>query len=190
MLAPLPSPSLAPNECVSSPLSERSGPAPAPCLNFLSLVQHNCLGSWSVFTALFNILRAVTTPSSFVFIQDPPVFQNRLPACGGFELFALPFASGCAPRVACYVALSMLQSLPVLPCFFDRLDLMALDVHSPNSLFHSSQRVLRLYNGYSTNGQSSASRTISPSVWFPKHDFPSLVVGDFNLHHPLSDPFR
>ena len=177
------------SEAPSPPLG-RPGPAPAPSLNFLSLVQHNCLGSWSVFTSLFNSLRAAPIVPSFVFVQDPPVFRNRLPTFGGFKLFAPSFASGCAPRVACYAALSILQSFPILPCFFDRLDLMALDVHTPSGLFDSTQRVLRLYNGYSTNGRSAAFRTIPPEAWFPSHDFPCLVVGDFNLHHPLSDPLR
>ena len=32
--------------------------------------------------------------------------------------------------------------------------------------------------------------TVSPLVAFPDLSHPTLVVGDFNIHHPLSDPLR
>ena len=32
--------------------------------------------------------------------------------------------------------------------------------------------------------------TVSPLVAFPETPFPTLVVGDFNIHHPLPDPLR
>ena len=31
---------------------------------------------------------------------------------------------------------------------------------------------------------------VSPMVAFPEPSFPTLVVGDFNIHHPLPDPLR
>ena len=31
---------------------------------------------------------------------------------------------------------------------------------------------------------------VSPLVAFPETSFPTLVVGDFNIHHPLPDPLR
>ena len=32
--------------------------------------------------------------------------------------------------------------------------------------------------------------TVSPLDAFPVSSFPTLVVGDFNIHHPLPDPLR
>ena len=32
--------------------------------------------------------------------------------------------------------------------------------------------------------------TVSPLVAVPESSFPTLVVGDFNIHHPLPDPLR
>ena len=32
--------------------------------------------------------------------------------------------------------------------------------------------------------------TVSPLVAFPETSFRTLVVGDFNIHHPLPDPLR
>ena len=67
---------------------------------------------------------------------------------------------------------------------------MALDVHSPSGLFDSNHHVLRIYNGYSTNGSSSNIRAVAPEQMFPDHDFSCLIAGDFNIHNPLSHPLR
>ena len=32
--------------------------------------------------------------------------------------------------------------------------------------------------------------TVSPLLAFPEPSFPTLVVGDINIHHPLPDPLR
>ena len=32
--------------------------------------------------------------------------------------------------------------------------------------------------------------TVSPLVAFPETSYPTLVVGDFNIQHPLPDPLR
>jgi len=48
-------------------------------------------------------------------------------------------------------------------------------------------RILNLYNLWS---QRSSVRTVLPDVSFPDDGFPFLVVGDFNIHHPLADPLR
>ena len=32
--------------------------------------------------------------------------------------------------------------------------------------------------------------TVSPLVAFPEPSYPTHVVGNFNLHHPLPDPLR
>jgi len=48
--------------------------------------------------------------------------------------------------------------------------------------------LFRLYNAYSIpNGHI---RSVSPVDLFPQHDFPTLVLGDFNVHHSASDPTR
>src|SRR5207302_7599088 len=45
----------------------------------LSIVQHNCLGSWSVFLSLFNSLKSCYPTPHIVAIQDPPVWNSHLP---------------------------------------------------------------------------------------------------------------
>src|SRR5205807_1377653 len=94
------------------------------------------------------------------------------------------------PRVATYIHQDLLQSASILPCLLGRLDTMAIDIHSQKGLFGSNHKVFRLYNSYSVNGTSCSSRTLSPQDLLPSHAFPTITLGDFNLHHPLPDPLR
>jgi len=65
---------------------------------------------------------------------------------------------------------------------------MAVNFHSPEGLFDTSHNLFRLYNAYSIpNGHI---RSVSPVDLFPLHDFPTLVLGDFYIHHSASDPTR
>jgi len=65
---------------------------------------------------------------------------------------------------------------------------MAVNFHSPERLFNTSHNLFRLYSAYSIpNGHT---RSISPVDLFPQHDFPTLVLGDHNIHHSASDPTR
>jgi len=80
----------------------------------------------------------------------------------------------------------LLAVISVLPLFFERGDLMAVNFHSPEGLFDTSHNLFRLYNAYSIpNGHI---RSVSPVDLFPQHEFPTLVLGDLNIHHSASDP--
>ena len=63
---------------------------------------------------------------------------------------------------------------------------MAVNFHSPEGPFDTSQNVFHLYNAYSI--PSGHTRSVSPVDLFPQHDFPTLVLGDLNIHHSASDP--
>jgi len=65
---------------------------------------------------------------------------------------------------------------------------MAVNFHSPEGLFDTSHNLFDLYNAYSIpNGHI---RSVSPVDLFPRHDFPTLLLGDFNIHHYASNPTR
>ena len=65
---------------------------------------------------------------------------------------------------------------------------MAVNFHSLEGLFDTSHNLFCLYNTYSIpNGHI---RSVSPVDLFPQHDFPTLVFGDFNIYHSISDPTR
>ena len=83
----------------------------------------------------------------------------------------------------------LLSHVTILPWFFDRFDVAAVDIYG-SDLFGSSFTLFRILNVYNLNSHHAGSMTISPIVSLPEVDFPLLVVGDFNIHHPLSDPLR
>src|SRR5205807_1064183 len=121
-----------------------------------------CLESWSVFLSLFNSFEACNPIPHIVAIQDPPIWNSRLPSFRMFKAFQPPATKGNHPRVATYIHQDLLQSASVLPCLFDHLDIMAIDIHSQQGLFVSKHKIFRLYNSYTVNGFSCSSRTLSP----------------------------
>src|SRR5207302_8806546 len=50
--------------------------------------------------------------------------------------------------------------------------------------------VMRYNNNNNNNSSGPTRRTIGPIDAFRSHSFPTLVVGDFNIHHTLADPLR
>ena len=170
---------------INHPGSNGIGPAPNPQL--LSIVQHNCLGSRDVFLSLFESFREATTYPSLVLLQDPPVSKAHLASFSGFKSFFAPVRK---PRVAAYVHVSFLALFSVLPRFKGVDDILALDVSSQAPLFGINFHSIRLIKAYSTNTRDHRVHSVSPDTLFPTLDVPLLVVGDLNIHNPLSDPLR
>ena len=154
---------------------------------YFSLVQHNSLGSWDVFLSLFNSFASAKCPPDIVCLQDPPFWRSRLPSFQNYTSFAPPGGSGSKPKVAFYVSTHLLAQATVLPAFFDRPDVVALDVFGVD-LFGKSFSHFRILNLYNLWTKRTSQMTVSPLVAFPETSFPTLVVGDFNIHHPLPDP--
>jgi len=161
------------------------GPAPAPA--FLSIIQHNCLGSWNVFLSLFESFKEATTYPLIVLLQDPPVNKAHLPSFNGFKFFFPPVRK---PRVAPYVHMSFLSTYTVLPRFKGVDDVLALDISSNEPLFGTAFHSFRIINAYSTNTVDHRVHSVPPDVLFHDLGFPLLVMGDLNIHNPLSDPLR
>jgi len=157
------------------------------CLN-LSIVQHNCLGSSNVFQTLFSFFTLVESSTHIVALQDIPLWRNCPPVFRNYKCFFPPATDSYKPRVATYVHERLLAVISVLPLFFERGDLMPVNFHSLEGLFDTSHNLFRLYNAYSIpNGHI---RSVSPVDLFAQHDFATLVLGDFNIHHSASDPTR
>jgi len=171
------------NQPMPPPLGE--GPAPPPA--FLSIIQDNCLGSWNVFLSLFESFREATTYPSIVLLQDPPVNKAHLPSFNGFKSFFPPVRK---LRVAAYVHMTFLSNFTVLPRFTGVDNVIALDISSNEPLFGTAFQSFRIINPYSTNTANHRVHSVSPEVLFPDLGFPLLVLGDLNIHNPLSDPLR
>jgi len=92
--------------------------------------------------------------------------------------------------VAAYVHMSFLSNYTVLPRFIGVNDVLALDISSNEPLFGTGFHSFRVINAYSTNTANHTVHIVLPEVLFPDLGFPLLVVGDLNIHNPLSDPLR
>ena len=142
-----------------------------------------------MFLSLFNSFAAVKAPPDIVYIQDPPVWRSRLPSFHNFTSFHAPCSGGSKSPVAFYVTTLLLSCMTILPLFFDRFDVVALDIDG-SELFGSSFTLFRVLNVYNLRPRHAGPMTVSPVVSLPDVDFPLLMVGHFNIHHPLSDPLR
>jgi len=167
------------------PLPLGQGLAPAPAC--LSIIQHNCLGSWNVFLSLFESFKEATTYPLIVLLQDPPVNKAHLPSFNGFKSFFPPVRK---PLVAAYVHRSFLSNYTVLPRSSPVDNVLALDISSNEPLFGTAFHSFKIINAYSTNTVDHRIHLVQPDVLFPDLGFPLLVVGDLNIHNPLSNPLR
>jgi len=68
--------------------------------------------------------------------------------------------------------------------------MLSVDVFSPEGLFGSPHHSLRVTSVYLLHINNPPYRSILPERIFSFLSYPHLVLGDFNLHHPLSDPGR
>src|SRR6266403_2332335 len=159
----------------------RPGGRPPP--HTLSIVQHNSLGSWDVFLSLFNSFASVKFPPDVICLQDPPFWRSHLLTFQGYLSFFPPPGPSSKPKVAFYISSRLQAMATVLPCFFDRSDVAALDIFGVD-LFGKSFSQFRILNLYNLWSRNPGHMTVSPQLAFPTTEVPLLVVGDFNIHHP------
>jgi len=164
--------------------------ASPPSLKPFTLVQHNCLGSWNVFLSLFGSFTQLAHPSSIVALQDPPVYRGKLPSFNFFTGFSPLTNGGCKPRVAFYVYSSFLATVSLLPCFFSRGDVMALDLFTPDGFSNPSTTGFTIVNSYSMKGGLNNTRSVPPEIIFPASPLRTLTLDDLNIHHPTADRLR
>jgi len=167
--------------------SEASPPDPRPG-HVLSIFQHNCLGSWDVFLSLFNSFASARDPPLIVCLQDPPVWRNGLPFFASFTSFG-PLIPNRRPQVAFYAFRSLIAMARITPIFTSSSYHATVEI-SAHSLFGIKAEKFHIVNCYSVWGSTATERTVSPTLPLPSTVFPTLVVGDFNIHHPSADRIR
>ena len=143
-----------------------------------------------MFLSLFGSFSQLALPPSIVALQDPPVYRGKLPSFNLFTLFSPPTDRGCKAPVAFYVYRSFVDSVSLLPRFFGRGDVMALDLFTPGGFFNPSTTGFTIVNSYSTKGRLNNTRSVPPDIVFPVSPLPTLTLGDLNIHHPTADPLR
>ena len=166
-----------------------SSPGGRPPSRYCSIVQHNSLGSWDVFLSLFNSFASAKCPPDILCLQDSRFSRSRLPSFQNYTSFAPPGGTGNKPKVAIYISVYLLAQATLLPALFDRPDMAALDVFGVG-LFGKSFSHSCISNIYNLWTWRTSQMTVFPLVAFPESSYSTLVVGDFNIHHPLPDPLR
>jgi len=130
-----------------------------------------------VFLSLFRSFTQLAHPPSIVALQDPPVYRGKLPSFNCFSDFSPPTEGGCKPRVACYVYSQFLSTVSLLPWFFGRGDVMALDLFTPDGFFNPSTVGFTIINSYSTKGRLTNTRSVPPDIIFPASPSPPSPWG-------------
>ena len=143
-----------------------------------------------MFLSLFGSFTQLAHAPSIVALQDPPVYRGKLPSYTLFTVFSPPPNGGCKPRVSFYVYSSCLSTVSLLPRFFGRGDVMALDLFTPDGLFNPSTTGFTMVNLYSTKGRLNNNCSVPAEVILPSPPLPTLTLGDLNIHHPTADPLR
>ena len=140
--------------------------------------------------SLFGSFTQVAHPPAIVALQDPPVYRRKLPSFNLFTALSHPTNGGCKPPVAFYLYGSFLSTISLLPRFFGRGDVMALDLFTPDGFFTPSTTGFTIVNSYSTKGRLNNTRSVPPGIIFPESPLPTGTLGNLNIHHRTADPLR
>ena len=80
--------------------------------------------------------------------------------------------------------------MSLLPRFFGRAEVIALDLFTPDGFFNPSTTRCMIVNSYSTKSRLNNTRSVPLEIIFPASPLPTLTLGDLNIHHPTADPLR
>lgn len=165
-------------------MSQNKPNSPGP--NF-QIVQHNYVSNSRIFHSLFSEL--ARTQPEMVCIQDLPLFNNIPLAAPGHSVVFLPRGARGKVKVAMFISKN-LSKTSFLPVFFDRDNIMAVSLfmEGPPTEQQCLERLL-VVNIY--NHKEKSSHCITPDKIFQDAPrIPTLVIRDFNIHNPITDPSR
>ena len=146
-------------------------------LESFRIFQHSCRGSNAVFLSFCSIIRS-RAPTLLV-IQDPFLLNGSPPQAPGFV--SLYDSSMSCSRVVFYLQADFADGASFSLEFFNSPYLLALNAQ----VDHTDLRVLNLYNT-----SWDPARAVLPGKALTARSTPTLVLGDFNVHHPTANPAR
>jgi len=139
-----------------------------------------------VFTCFILLLQQKTLPRLYVYRTlrsegiDYLIFRAS---------HRLPFIYNRRHQLAFYAFRLLVDMATITPIFTGRSDLPTREISTP-SLLGGKAEMFHIVNCYSVWGSTATERTVSPPLALPATSFPTLVVRDFNIHHPLADLMR
>src|SRR6266566_4796371 len=170
-------------------------PSPSPLASLsttnqqsVTIIQHNCATSNPILISLFSSFKKNSQPA-IVAIQEPFLFNGQLPSVPSYTLISPPNSPTVKVRCCFYIQTIFLNSISLVPLFFNRGDLCGLSLSFPSFGFRRLFKSLTILNGYNSH-VDRFSRSLPPVSLFSQSTLPTLVLGDFNIHHPSSDPQR
>src|SRR6266581_2355630 len=170
-------------------------PSPAPLASFtqtsifsLSIIQHNCANSNPIMISLFSSFNK-KQPPVIVAVQEPFLYKDHPPSVPSYTLIAPPKPSNGKVLSCFYILTSFLNSISLVPLFFNRGDICGLSISYPDKGFRRLFKSLNVYNIYNKHS-GRFTRSVPTQLCFTKSILPTLVVGDFNIHHHSADPSR
>src|SRR3978361_2070006 len=148
-----------------------------PCTqNSLNIYQHNCCGSNPVFISFFSIIKSKNP--DIIAVQDPFLWNGKPLSAPGFTLiYENSFAK---PKVTTYICNNLLKHAEYISAPPSSPYIQTITIHLPNNPI-----VIR--NLYNTPW--NANKIETHNIFVNSH-IPTIVLGDFNLHSPSSDPLR
>jgi len=129
---------------------------------------------------------SVESSPHIVPLQDIPLRRNCPPVFRNYQSFFPSATESYKPRVGTYVHERTLSVISILPLFFERGDLMEVNFHSHEGPFDTPHNLFRLHNAYPI--PTGHTRSVFPVDLFSRHHFPTLVLGELNIHHSASHP--
>ena len=154
-----------------------------------TILQHNCLGSRNVFFTLMSVrARKGCAHPTIIAIQDPPLWNSLPPSLPHYLAVHPPPSPDHRIRVVTYVYAPFAEQCSFLPLFYENGDFVAIHFTFSRPVLHTSHCALRVNNAYNT--WTSTNPSVPPPIALPEIPFPSITIGDLNVHHPLTDPDR
>src|SRR6266568_1059857 len=169
--------------------------SPAPLASFtqtsifsLSIIQHNCANSNPIMISLFSSFNK-KQPPVIVAVQEPFLYKDQPPSVPSYTLISPPKPPNAKVLSCFYILTSFLNSISLVPLFFNRGDICGLSISYPDNRFRRLFKSVTIYNIYNKHS-GRFSRLVPPQLCFQKSTLPTLVLGDFNIHHQSADPLR
>jgi hypothetical protein len=121
-----------------------------------------------------------------VAIQEPFLYNGYPLWVPNYLLLSPPVSPNYKIFTCFYIHSSFASSISFVPLFFDRGDFCGISITFSQASFNHHLSSLFLYNTY--NRQCLwHTRSVPPTTAFTKSHHPSMVVGDLNIHNPISD---
>ena len=179
-----------------TPRRLRPGPSsPRQPLPSFTVVSLNCAGSLNHLHSLFSMM--TNNLPNIVLVQEPQSRLNNTFRGPSYTLIPpqVPPSENRKPYACIYISTTFQQSFAFIPIAISRPDLVGIRCTPKNATSApgstaSSGWSISIFSCYNRAQNHQRSLADYYTTLFDPQDSRTLVMGDFNLHNPIWDPFR